>query len=196
MPSIWEQYTDDAKQTVLYAHNAAAQLDDNYVSTEHLLLGLVHGNDPSLWPPPPTIAETRTKRELDPVIASLLHRLNVSPQSICAALQKYVKKGSGRSERDMELTPRAKRALDIAYQESRRLRNNFIGTEHLLLGLIQEDKGIAAIVLSEMGITPDRVREEVAGLQGCEDGHQTPKQKVGWWNSLFSKKSDSSSGRE
>ncbi|MFY7951440.1 MAG: Clp protease N-terminal domain-containing protein, partial [Armatimonadaceae bacterium] len=103
---------------VFFAQEEAARLGENYVSTEHLLLGLV--------------------RENDSVAARILDSLGVSLTRIRADIERNVSKGEGRMGPDMQLTPRAKRVIDLAYDEARQLNNNYIGTEHLLLGLIRE----------------------------------------------------------
>ncbi len=129
---MWQRFTDRAKRTVFFAQEEAAQLGENLVSPEHLLLGLV--------------------REGDGVAARVLDRLGVPPSRVRAEVERRVVRGKGRTTQDMTLDPRARRVLDLAYDEARQLNNDHIGTEHLLLGLIREGDGVAARILAGLGI--------------------------------------------
>lgn len=130
---------------VFFAQEEASKLGENFVTTEHLLLGLV--------------------RESDSVAARILDRMGVSLNRIRAEIERQVTRGDGRLGTDMQLTPRAKRVIDLAYDEARQLNNNYIGTEHLLLGLIREGEGLAARVLAKLGVDLERTRREVMSLQ-------------------------------
>ncbi len=149
---MWQRFTERARKVVFYAQEEAGRLGENYVSTEHLLLGLV--------------------RENDSVAARILDRIGVSLGRIRSEIERQVARGDGRLGQDMQLTPRAKRVIDLAYDEARQLNNNYIGTEHLLLGLIREGEGLAGRVLSKLGVDLDRTRREVMNLQegGGEGG--------------------------
>ena len=148
---MWQRFTERARKVVFYAQEEAGRLGENYVSTEHLLLGLV--------------------RENDSVAARILDRIGVSLGRIRSEIERQVARGDGRLGQDMQLTPRAKRVIDLAYDEARQLNNNYIGTEHLLLGLIREGEGLAGRVLSKLGVDLDRTRREVMHLQeGGEAG--------------------------
>ena len=148
---MWQRFTERARKVVFYAQEEAGRLGENYVSTEHLLLGLV--------------------RENDSVAARILDRIGVSLGRIRSEIERQVSRGDGRLGQDMQLTPRAKRVIDLAYDEARQLNNNYIGTEHLLLGLIREGEGLAGRVLSKLGVDLDRTRREVMHLQeGGETG--------------------------
>ena len=149
---MWQRFTERARKVVFYAQEEAGRLGENYVSTEHLLLGLV--------------------RENDSVAARILDRIGVSLGRIRSEIERQVARGDGRLGQDMQLTPRAKRVIDLAYDEARQLNNNYIGTEHLLLGLIREGEGLAGRVLSKLGVDLDRTRREVMHLQ--EGGEQGP----------------------
>jgi ATP-dependent Clp protease ATP-binding subunit ClpC len=146
---MWQRFTERARKVVFYAQEEAGRLGENYVSTEHLLLGLV--------------------RENDSVAARILDRLGVSLGRIRSEIERQVTRGDGRLGSDMQLTPRAKRVIDLAYDEARQLNNNYIGTEHLLLGLIREGEGLAGRVLSKLGVDLDRTRREVMALQDGPD---------------------------
>ena len=152
---MWQRFTERARKVVFYAQEEAGRLGENYVSTEHLLLGLV--------------------RENDSVAARILDRIGVSLGRIRSEIERQVARGDGRLGQDMQLTPRAKRVIDLAYDEARQLNNNYIGTEHLLLGLIREGEGLAGRVLSKLGVDLDRTRREVMHLQegGGEGGTAT-----------------------
>ncbi len=142
---MWQRFTERARRVVFFAQEEAGRLGENYVSTEHLLLGLV--------------------RENDSVAARILDRMGVSLGRIRSEIERQVTRGDGRLGQDMQLTPRAKRVIDLAYDEARQLNNNYIGTEHLLLGLIREGEGLAGRVLAKLGVDLERTRREVMALQ-------------------------------
>lgn len=145
---MWQRFTERARRVVFFAQEEAGRLGENYVSTEHLLLGLV--------------------RENDSVAARILDRLGVSLGRIRSEIERNVTRGDGRLGQDFQLTPRAKRVIDLAYDEARNLNHNYIGTEHLLLGLIREGEGLAGRVLQKLGVDLERTRKEVIGLQDGE----------------------------
>ena len=142
---MWQRFTERARKVVFYAQEEAGRLGENYVSTEHLLLGLV--------------------RENDSVAARILDRIGVSLGRIRSEIERQVAHGDGRLGQDMQLTPRAKRVIDLSYDEARNLNNNYIGTEHLLLGLIREGEGLAGRTLEKLGVDLERTRQEVQWLQ-------------------------------
>jgi ATP-dependent Clp protease ATP-binding subunit ClpC len=146
--SMWQRFTERARKVVFYAQEEAQKFGEGYVSTEHLLLGLV--------------------RESDSVAARVLDRLGVSLTKVRSEVEKQLPKGDLRQNQDMTLTPRAKRVIDLAYDEARNLNNNYIGTEHLLLGLIREGDGLAGRVLAKLGIELEKARREVMALQDNE----------------------------
>jgi ATP-dependent Clp protease ATP-binding subunit ClpC len=145
---MWQRFTERARKVVFYAQEEAQKFGEGYVSTEHLLLGLV--------------------READSVAARVLEKLGVSLNRIRAEVEKQLPRGDARPSQDMTLTPRAKRVIDLAYDEARNLNNNYIGTEHLLLGLIREGDGLAGRVLAKLGVELERARREVMSLQDNE----------------------------
>src|SRR6201989_416463 len=154
---MWQRFTERARKVVFYAQEEAGRLDENYVSTEHLLLGLV--------------------RENDSVAARILDRLGISLGRIRSEIERQGARGDGRLGQDMQLTPRAKRVIDLAYDEARQLNHNYIGTEHLLLGLIREGEGVAARVLTNLGVDPAKVRVQTTSLLGGEAQPPAPKGK-------------------
>jgi Clp amino terminal domain, pathogenicity island component len=145
---MWQRFTERARRVVFFAQEESARLGTNMVGTEHLLLGLV--------------------REDDSVAGRLLDSLGASLGAIRSGVEKRATRGPGHQGQNMELTPRCKRVIDLAYEQARGLQNNYIGTEHLLLGLIAEGEGIAARVLLEQGMDLARVRSEVERFQEKE----------------------------
>src|SRR5579871_1737485 len=145
---MWQRFTERARKVVFYAQEEAQKFGEGYVSTEHLLLGLV--------------------RESDSVAARVLEKLGVSLNRIRSEVEKQLPRGDARPNQDMTLTPRAKRVIDLAYDEARNLNNNYIGTEHLLLGLIREGDGLAGRVLAKLGVELEKARREVMSLQDTE----------------------------
>src|SRR5437867_8393903 len=145
---MWQRFTERARRVVFFAQEEAARLGENYVGTEHLLLGLV--------------------RENDSVAARILERLDVPLGRIRSDIERQVTHGHGNLGQDMQLTPRAKRVIDLAYEEARQLDNNYIGTEHLLLGIIREGDGLGSRVLVKLGADLDRTRHIVRMMQAVD----------------------------
>jgi ornithine carbamoyltransferase len=148
---MWQRFTERARRVVFFAQEEAGRLGENYILTEHLLLALL--------------------RENDSVAARILDRMDVSLGHIRNEIERQVKRGDGRLGQEMQLTPRAKRVIDLAYDEARQLNVNYIGTEHLLLGLIREGEGLAGRVLMKLGVELEKVRREVITLT---DGTKQP----------------------
>lgn len=142
---MWQRFTERARKVIFYAQEEAQHLGEGYVSTEHILLGLV--------------------REDDSSAGRILETLGVSLSGVRAELMKNLPRGDARSSPDMTLTPRAKRVIDLAYDEARDLNNNYIGTEHLLLGLIREGDGIAGRVLAKLGVNLEAARRVTISFQ-------------------------------
>jgi Clp amino terminal domain, pathogenicity island component/ClpX C4-type zinc finger len=145
----WQRFTERARRIVFFAQEEAARLGENSVGPEHLLLGLV--------------------RENDSVAARILERLGVPLGRIRSDIERQVTRGHGNLGQDMQLTRSGKRVIDLAYDEARQLNNNYIGTEHLLLGLIREGDGLAARVLVKLGADLERTRREVYAMQEGEN---------------------------
>jgi ornithine carbamoyltransferase len=145
---MWQRFTERARRVIFSAQEEAARLGESYVGTEHLLLGLA--------------------RESDSVAGRILERLRVPAGRVRAEVEKQITRGRGSTGQDMQLTPRAKRVIDLAYEEARQLNNNYIGTEHLLLGLVREFDGLAARVLLKLGADLERIRREVRAMQERE----------------------------
>jgi ATP-dependent Clp protease ATP-binding subunit ClpC len=152
---MWDRFTERARRVVYFAQEEAGMRGQSFVSTEHLLLGLI--------------------RESDSVACGLLDSMNISLARVRAEVEKSAPRGEGKLSQEMQLTPRAKRVIDLAYGEARELKSNYIGTEHLLLGLVREGEGIAARVLEALGVELEPLRERVRSLQ---QGDVTPRQEA------------------
>jgi ATP-dependent Clp protease ATP-binding subunit ClpA len=142
---MWQRFTERARKVVFYSQEEAQKYGEGYVSTEHLLLGII--------------------REDDCVAARVLDRLGVSRNRVRAEVEKQLPRQEPRPNQDMTLTPRAKRVIDLAYDEARNLNNNYIGSEHLLLGLVKEGDGLAGKVLAKLGVDLEGARRTVIELQ-------------------------------
>jgi len=143
---MWQKFTERARRVIFFAQEEAGRLNENYVSTEHILLGLT--------------------REDDCRAALVLARLGATMADIRRDIERQVAQGDGRLGGEMQLTPRAKRVIDLSCEEAQRIDNKYIGTEHLLLGLVREGEGLAGRVLSaRFGIDLERARREVVAIQ-------------------------------
>lgn len=142
---MWQRFTERARRAVFFAQEEAAKLGTNNVGTEHLLLGLI--------------------REDDNLAIRILERMDVSLDRIRSELERKVTKGDGHSARDMQLTPSAKRVVDLSYDEARRMNNDYIGTEHLLLGLVSQGDGLAGRTLADFGVVLETTRQAVVNIQ-------------------------------
>jgi len=140
MASRFEKFSERARRVLTLAQEEARQLNHNYIGTEHILLGLV--------------------REEEGVAAKVLINLGVALTKVRSAVEFIIGRGEKAGTDETGLTPRAKRVIELAIDEARNLGHNYIGTEHLLLGLLREGEGVAAGVLDSLGITLERVRAE------------------------------------
>jgi ATP-dependent Clp protease ATP-binding subunit ClpC len=147
MVCMFERFTDRARRVVVLAQEEARLLSHNYIGTEHVLLGLM--------------------READGVAAQTLEALGISLEAVRARVKEIIGTGGGPFESGhVPFTPRAKKVLEMALREALNLGHNYIGTEHLLLGLVREGEGVAAQVLVQMGATLPVVRKRVLQLVG------------------------------
>jgi ATP-dependent Clp protease ATP-binding subunit ClpC len=153
-----DRFTDRVRKVIYFARDEANRLQHDYIGTEHLLLGIV--------------------REGEGIAAKVLSKLDLDFEQIQQAVENMVKSSGGTlTIGEIPFTPRAKRVLELAIEEARLLGHNYVGTEHLLLGLIREGEGVAAQVLSELGVDRKRVREEVLKLLGPSTSVKTRKAK-------------------
>lgn len=144
---MWERFTEKAKHVVSSAREEATRLRSEYVRTEHLLLGLC--------------------REKDGIAAKALESLGVDVDVLAREIEQHVQRGNAIvSGEEIAFTPRAKKVLELAVEEARRFSHSYIGTEHILLGLVKESEGIAAKVLQDMKVDLGRLQAEVIRLLG------------------------------
>ncbi len=144
---MFNKFTERARKVILLAKEEAKRFNHDYIGTEHILLGLI--------------------REGEGVAAAVLQKLGLSPEKIRLEVEKLVQSGpSTMVSGDIPFTPKAKKVIELAMEEARSLGHNYIGTEHLLLGLIREGEGVASQVLMNLGLDLNRVRNEVITLLG------------------------------
>ena len=153
----FDKFTDRARKVLTLAQDEAQRFNHNYIGTEHLLLGLV--------------------REGEGVAARVLENMNVELSKVRTAVEFIIGRGDRPVVGEVGLTPRAKRVIELAIDEARRLGHNYIGTEHLLLGLVREGEGIAAGVLESLGVNLDKVRHQVIHVLS-QSSSTTPTQET------------------
>ena len=141
---MFERFTDRARRVVVLAQEEARLLNHNHIGTEHILLGLIH--------------------EGEGVAALALTELGISLEAVRAQVEAEIGQGSEAPSGHIPFTPRAKKVLELSLREALQLGHNYIGTEHILLGLIREGEGVAAQVLVGLGAGLDRVRQQVVQL--------------------------------
>ncbi|MCA9245082.1 MAG: NDP-hexose 4-ketoreductase, partial [Phycisphaerales bacterium] len=145
---MFERFTDRARKVMALANQEAQRFNHDYIGTEHILLGLV--------------------KEGSGVGANVLKNLGVDLRKVRLEVEKLVKSGPEMvTMGKLPQTPRAKRVIEYAIEEARNLNHNYVGTEHLLLGLLREHDGVAAQVLTNLGLRLEDVREEVLNLLGA-----------------------------
>ncbi len=144
MVDRFDKFTERARRVLTLAQEEAQRFNHNYIGTEHLLLGLV--------------------REGDGVAAKVLGNLGVELNKVRSAVEFIIGRGDRAVVGDIGLTPRAKKVIELAVDEARRLNHHYIGTEHLLLGLVREGEGIAAGVLESLGVNLEKVRAETTRI--------------------------------
>ena len=162
---MFEKFTDKARRVVVLAQEEAKLLNHNYIGTEHILLGLIH--------------------EGEGVAAKALEALGINLDAVRDQVQEIIGQGQQAPSGHIPFTPRAKKVLELSLREALQLGHSYIGTEHLLLGLIREGEGVAAQVLTRLGADTNRVRQQViqllSGFQGKETvqvgGEQVAPQK-------------------
>ncbi|MDQ6725763.1 MAG: ATP-dependent Clp protease ATP-binding subunit, partial [Actinomycetota bacterium] len=154
---MFERFTDRARRVVVLAQEEARLLNHNYIGTEHILLGLIH--------------------EGEGVAAKALEQLGISLEAVRTQVEEIIGQGGSSPSGHIPFTPRAKKVLELSLREALQLGHNYIGTEHILLGLIREGEGVAAQVLVKLGADLSRVRQQViqllsgyAGKEGAPSG--------------------------
>ncbi len=155
---MFERFTNGARRVVVLAQEEARMLNHNYIGTEHLLLGLIH--------------------EGEGVAARALASLDVSLDTVRQQVEEIIGQGQAASTGHIPFTPRAKKVLELSLREALQLGHNYIGTEHILLGLVREGEGVAAQVLQKLGADLNRVRQTViqilSGYTGGVEESVTP----------------------
>ncbi|NQT06582.1 MAG: ATP-dependent Clp protease ATP-binding subunit [Candidatus Omnitrophica bacterium] len=144
---MFNRFTERARRVILLAKEEAKRFNHDYIGTEHLLLGLI--------------------REGEGVAAAVLMSLGLDPTKIRMEVERLVQPGpSAAISGDIPFTPKAKRAIELSMEEARQFGHNYIGTEHLLLGLIKEGEGVASEVLTNLGLDANKVKDEVMQILG------------------------------
>src|SRR5687767_15676361 len=159
--SMFERFTDRARKVMALANQEAQRFNHEYIGTEHILLGLV--------------------KEGSGVGANVLKNLDVDLRKVRLEVEKLVKSGPDMvTMGKLPQTPRAKKVIEYAIEEARNLNHNYVGTEHLLLGLLREHDGVAAQVLMNLSLKLEEVREEVLNLLGAGvESEEQPQEKQG-----------------
>ena len=145
---MFERFTERARQVVVLAQEEARTLKHNYIGTEHILLGLL--------------------REEEGLAARVLESLDITVERVRAQVVRIVGSGEEITSGQIPFTPRAKKVLELALREALSLGHNYIGTEHILLGLVREGEGIAAGALESLGVSLEKVRSQVMSLTLAE----------------------------
>ena len=140
MSSRFEKFSEKARRVLTLAQEEAQRFNHNYIGTEHILLGLV--------------------RETEGVVARVLVNLGIDLNKVRAAVEFIIGRGEKPVQGEIGLTPRAKKVIELAVDEARRMNHSYIGTEHLLVGLLREGEGVASGVLESLGVTLEKVRAE------------------------------------
>jgi ATP-dependent Clp protease ATP-binding subunit ClpA len=156
MAELFDRFTERARTVMRLSQEEAQLVNHNYIGTEHILLGLV--------------------REGEGVAAKVLANLGVDLDKVRSAVEFIIGRGGRRVTGEIGLTPRAKKVLQLAGDEAARLGHHYVGTEHILLGLIREGEGIAAGVLESLGVSLERVRSEVIKVLTQAGVTQPPRQ--------------------
>ena len=138
MSSRFEKFSERARRALTYAQEEARRFNHNYIGTEHILLGLI--------------------REGDGVAIKVLTNLGVDLNKVIATVEFIIGRGEKASSAEIGLTPRAKKVIELAVDEARRFNHNYVGTEHLLLGLLREGEGVAGGVLESLGVDLERAQ--------------------------------------
>jgi ATP-dependent Clp protease ATP-binding subunit ClpA len=149
---MFERFTDRARRVVVLAQEEARMLNHNYIGTEHVLLGLL--------------------RESGGVAAKALESLGISLEAVRQQVEEIVGKGQQAPSGHIPFTPRAKKVLELSLREALQLGHDYIGTEHILLGLIREGEGVAAEVLVRLGADLNRVRQQVIRVLRVRQGEE------------------------
>ena len=138
---MFERFTDRARRVVVLAQEEARMLNHNYIGTEHILLGLIH--------------------EGEGVAAKALESLGISLEGVRSQVEEIIGQGQQAPSGHIPFTPRAKKVLELSLREALQLGHNYIGTEHILLGLVRENEGVAARILLDFDADAEKIRNEI-----------------------------------
>ena len=152
MPGKIDRFTQRARRVLQLANEEAERLSHNYIGTEHLLLGIV--------------------KEESGIAGRVLRELGAKPDRVAEMVERMTGAGRRASASKLDLTPRTKQVLEYAVEEARKLGHSYIGTEHLLLGLIRQGDGVAIDVLRQLGLTSDRIRRIVEAINKVKSESQ------------------------
>ena len=150
--SFWDPFTERARRTVVLAQEEAQRLGCNYLGSEHLLLGVIS--------------------EGESQAAKVLENHKVTLTRVRLEVEAIVGRGPGTTQAEMIFTPRAKRIIELAFDAARELQQNYLSTEHLLLGLLKDNEGVASRVITNLGATSLKMREEVLAIINKEQKHE------------------------
>src|SRR5437660_4495374 len=156
---MFERFTDRARRVVLLAQEEARTLNHNYIGTEHILLGLI--------------------REGEGVAAKALESLGISLEAVRQQVEEIIGQGQQAPSGHLPLTPRAKKVLELALREALSLGHNYIGTEHILLGLVRENEGVAARILLDFDADSEKIRNEVIRMLSGPGGRRQGQGQTG-----------------
>ena len=148
--SMWEPFTERARRSIVLAQEEAQRLGNNYIGTEHILLGIIS--------------------EGESLAAKVLETLGVNLAKVRQEVEAIVGRGGQTVQQEMVFTPRAKRVIELAFEEARRLNHGYLGTEHLLLGVARQTDGVGARTLASLGLTEASIRAELAADGGISEG--------------------------
>jgi ATP-dependent Clp protease ATP-binding subunit ClpC len=158
---VFERFTERARHVVVFAQEEARAFKHDYIGTEHILLGLL--------------------REEEGVAARVLGSLEITAEGVRAQIEQIVGLGEEAAAGQIPFTPRAKKVLELALREALSIGHNYIGTEHILLGLVRENDGVAARIMLDLGADAQRVREQVINVLGPLRVGATPSGRGGRW---------------
>ena len=156
---MFERFTERARQVVVLAQDEARALKHNYIGTEHILLGLL--------------------REEEGLAARVLESLDITVEEVRAQVARIVGQGDEVTTGQIPFTPRAKKVLELALREALSLGHNYIGTEHILLGLVRENEGVAARILLDFDADAEKIRDEIIRMLSGKPPRERPR-RVPW----------------
>ncbi len=157
---MFERFTERARYVVVLAQDEARTLKHNYIGTEHILLGLL--------------------REEEGLAARVLDSLGITVEEVRAQVVRIVGLGGEPAEANIPFTPRAKKMLELALREALSLGHDYIGTEHILLGLVRENEGVAARILLDFDADDERIRSEIMHVLSGSAGERAPRKGEPW----------------